>query len=202
MKDFKEIVLYYKDGCPLVPVDIAKSVTDRFKEIGNPIVLSPEVNSNEPLVVFKDNQEFLLTVGTSTVNLAVQEKYYDKLDTIIFDLVDLFNDLKIEFINIGLICSVFLSEKYKEIYFNKIFNKDSLPDNISEYNLSFFREIKFRKDNINCWERLITNSPRYNELLVQFDINCLTIKKLDLNMKLIRELLKTVDSYIEERLES
>lgn len=202
MKDFKEIVLYFKDGCPLVPIDIAKSVTDRFKEIGNPIVLNPQQNGIEQLVIFNENPEIRLTVSTSTVNIALQEKYFDELDTIIFDLVDLFNDLRIEFINIGIICSVFLSEKYKEIYYNKIFNKESLPDGVSDYNLQFFREIKFRKNNINCWERIITNSQQYKELLIQFDINCLTIKKIDLDMKLIREFLKTVDAYMEERLDS
>ena len=46
MKDLKEVVLYFKEGCPLVPVDIAKSITDRFKEIGNPIVLNPASNTN------------------------------------------------------------------------------------------------------------------------------------------------------------
>ena len=59
----------------------------------------------------------------------------------------------------------------------------------------------YRKEKINCWERLITNNNQYSELLVQFDINCLTIKKLDLDMKLIREFLKTANSYIEERLD-
>lgn len=201
MKDLKEVVLYFKEGCPLVPVDIAKSITDRFKEIGNPIVLNPASNTNEPLVIFKDNQEFMLTVGTATVNIVVEEKHFDELDTIIFDLVDLFNDLKVEFTNIGLISSLFLSEKHKDICFNKIFNKESLPDGISDFNVSFFKEIDFRKEKINCWERLITNNNQYSELLVQFDINCLTIKKLDLDMKLIREFLKTANSYIEERLD-
>jgi hypothetical protein len=76
MNDVREIVLYFKEGCPLVPVDIAKSISDRFKEIGSRVVLTPETNSNQPLVIFKENTEMMLTVGQMTVNMVVQEKYF------------------------------------------------------------------------------------------------------------------------------
>jgi hypothetical protein len=201
MNDVREIVLYFKEGCPLVPVDIAKGISDRFKEIGSPVVLTPETNSNQPLVIFKENTEMMLTVGQMTVNMVVQEKYFEKLDTIIFDLVDLFNDLKIEFVNIGVIYSLFFSEKHKELCMNKFLNVENLPNDFEEFNLAFFQKIKYKKDYLNCWERLVTNSEHFNELLVQFDINCLAIEKVDIDMKFIKEFLKIIDEHIEERID-
>ena len=201
MDDLREIVLYFKEGCSLVPIDIAKSISDRFKDIGSPLVLTPEENPNQPLVIFKENPEMMVTVGRMTVNMVIQEKYFEKMDTIIFDLVDLFNELNITFGNIGLIYSVFLSEKDKEIITNKIFNIDNLPSDINEFNTAFFKKLKFKKEYLNCWERLMTNSESFNGLLVQFDINCLSIQSIDLDMKFIRELLKIVNDYTEERLD-
>ena len=201
MDDLREIVLYFKEGCPLVPVDIAKSICDRFKDIGSPVVLTPEENSNQPLVLFKENPEMMVTVGRMTVNMVVQEKYFEKMDTIIFDLVDLFNELNITFTNIGFIYSIFLSEKDKEIITKKIFNMDNLPSDVEEFNVAFFRKIKYKNDYLNCWERLITNSDNFKGILTQFDINCLSIPNVDLNMKEIRNLLKVVNQYVEERIE-
>ncbi len=113
MDDLREVVLYFKEGCSLVPIDIAKSICDRFKDIGSPLVLTPEENTNQPLVVFKENPEMMITVGRMTVNMVIHEKHFEKMDTIIFDLVDLFNELNINFSSIGLIYSIFLSEKDK-----------------------------------------------------------------------------------------
>ena len=201
MDDLREIVLYFKEGCPLVPIDIAKSISDRFKDIGSPVVLTPEEKSNQPLVLFKENPEMLVTVGMMTVNMVIQEKYFEKMDTIIFDLVDLFNELNITFTNIGFIYSIFLSEKDKDIITKKVFNIDNLPKDVEEYNTAFFKKIKFKNEYLNCWERLITNSEQFKGLLVQFDINCLSIPSVDLDMKFIREILKEVNTYTEERIE-
>ena len=56
MNDVREIVLYFGDGSRLVPVDIAKGLTDRYSELGNPLVLTPEGNNpHSPIVVFKEN---------------------------------------------------------------------------------------------------------------------------------------------------
>ena len=201
MDDLREIVLYFKEGCPLVPIDIAKSICDRFKDIGAPVVLTPEENTNQPLVLFKENPEMMVTVGRMTVNMVLQEKYFEKMDTIIFDLVDLFNELKITFNSIGLIYSIFLSEKDKEIITKKIFNIDNLPSDVEEFNTAFFKKLKYKKEYLNCWERLITNSDNFKGLLVQFDINCLSLPPVDIDMKFIRELLKIVNEYTEERIE-
>ena len=96
MKDMREVVLYFGDGCKLVPIDIAKSLSDRFEELGKPLVLTPEASQKTaPLVVFKDNPDFMATVTQMTINLVVNHTYFEKLETIIFDVVDAFDDLNI-----------------------------------------------------------------------------------------------------------
>ncbi len=78
---------------------------------------------------------------------------------------------------------------------------DNIPSDIQEFNTAFYKRIKYKNDYLNCWERLITNSEQFKGLLVQFDINCLAIPSIDLNMKFIRELLKIVDEYTKERID-
>lgn len=197
MDDIREVVLYFKKGCKLVPFDIAKAISDRFKDIGSPGIFNPE--NSQPLVVFKENPEMMITVTLMTVNLVVSEKYFKKLDTVIFDLIDLFSDLEIEFTKIGLIYSMFLSEKNKDIFKNKLLKTDNIPEDIEDYNVSFYRKLDFKDTKLNCWERLITNSDQFNELLIQFDFNTLSDEEVNIDMKFIKELLKVSNNYIEER---
>jgi hypothetical protein len=201
MNDVREIVFCFNSGSKLVPVDIAKSLSDRFKDLGNPVVLNPEGNNIQPLIVFKENPSMMVTMTQMTINMIIDSTFFDKIDTITFDLVDLFNDLKIEFVNIGVIYSLFFSEKHKELCMNKFLNVENLPNDFEEFNLAFFQKIKYKKDYLNCWERLVTNSEHFNELLVQFDINCLAIEKVDIDMKFIKEFLKIIDEHIEERID-
>ena len=199
MNDIREVVLYFKEGCRLVPFNIAKAISDRFDEIGSPTILNPEVNSNQPMVIFKENEQMMITVTQMTVNLVVTEKHFKKLDTIIFDLVDLFDEIDIEFVKIGIIFSIFLSEKNKEIFMNKLLNTNNIPDDVEDFNVSLYRKIDFRKTKLNCWERVITNSEQFNDLLIQFDFNTLSEEVVNIDMKFIRELIDVSDKYIEER---
>ena len=199
MDDIREVVLYFKEGCRLVPFEIAKAINERFSDIGSPAIYNPEVNSNQPMLVFKDNPEMMMTVTQMTVNLVVTDSHFKKLDTIIFDLVDLFDELDITFTKIGLIYSIFLSEKNKEIFKNKLLNSDNIPDDIEDFNVSFYRKIDFKDTKLNCWERVITNSEQFNDLLFQFDFNTISSDEINIDMKFIRELLKVANDYSEER---
>lgn len=201
MNDCREIVLYFNNGSKLVPVDIAKSLSDRFKDLGNPLVLNPEGNSIQPLVVFRENASMMITMTQMTINMIIDGTYFDKMDTIIFDLVDLFNDMDIKFTKLGIVYSIFLSGKHKEIVREKLLDSSIIPNDILEFNVAFYRQLGLKKEKINCWERLITNTEKFDDLLVQFDINTDTNPDRDINMKFIREFIKLADEYSEERID-
>ena len=201
MNDVREIVLYFNGGSKLVPVDIAKSLSDRFKDLGNPLVLNPDGSSVQPLVIFKENSSMMITVTQMTINMIIDGTYFDKMDTIIFDLVDLFNDMDIKFTKLGIVYSIFLSPKHKMTVRDKLLESSIIPEDILEYNVAFYRQLDLKKEKINAWERIITNNEKFEDLLVQFDFNTDNNPDRDINMKYIREFIKLADEYSEERID-
>ena len=199
MDDRREIVLYFKGGAKLVPLDIAKSLSDRFKNLGNPLLLNQDGSGVQPLVVFNENQSMMITVTQMTINMIIDNSYFNKMDTIIFDLIDLFDELGISFIRMGLVYSIFLTERANNHIKEELTKCSLIPEDIKDFNVSFFRKLDFKKESLNCWERYISNNEKFNDLLVQFDINSEVDEKRDFNMKYIKEFIKLVDSHIEER---
>ena len=70
-----------------------------------------------------------------------------------------------------------------------------------ELNLSWYRKIDFRSSYINCWERVITDTVNFKDLLLQYDINTLVGEKVDIDMKFIKDFFKTADDYVEKRID-
>lgn len=201
MNDVREIVFCFNSGSKLVPVDIAKSLSDRFKDLGNPVVLNPEGNNIQPLIVFKENPSMMVTMTQMTINMIIDSTFFEKIDTITFDLVDLFNDLGIKFSKMGIVYSIFLSNQHKLNATNKLIESSLIPDDVLEFNIAFYKQLKLKKEPINCWERLITNSEKFDDLLVQFDFNTENDPNRDINMKYIRDFIKLCDEYSEERID-
>ena len=200
MKDMREIVLYFGKGCKLVPIDIAKSLTDRFEELGNPMVLTPDPReTHAPLVVFKDNPDFMATVTQMTINLVVNHSHFEKFETIIFDIVDAFDDLNISLVKMGLVYSIFLSPDKVEVAKNRLLNMDNLPDDLVDIRLSWYKKIPSKHGDINCWERVITDSDQFKDLLFQFDFNTNFDENANFDMKFIKEIVGIANDYTEER---
>ena len=200
MNDVREIVLYFGDGSKLVPVDIAKGLTDRYPELGNPLVLAPEGNNpHTPIVVFKENNEFMITVTLMTVNVVINHTYFDKMDTIIFDLVDMFDEENVSLSRMGIVYSLFYNSNKKDLLLDKVFNSNIIPDDMEDFRVSFFKKIKSKIGTINCWERIITDKERMSDLLYQFDFNTNYDKNADFNMKFIKEIISIADEYIDSR---
>ena len=91
MNDSKEICLYFDKNTNYNPVDIAKEICDRYKELGNPLIL-PSQGGNAPVIVFQENPEIFLRCNYFTLNFVVNHTYFNKLESIIFDLVDIFEE--------------------------------------------------------------------------------------------------------------
>jgi hypothetical protein len=143
----------------------------------------------------------MVTMTQMTINMIIDSTFFDKIDTITFDLVDLFNDLGIKFSKMGIVYSIFLSNQHKLNATNKLIESSLIPDDVLEFNIAFYKQLKLKKEPINCWERLITNSEKFDDLLVQFDFNTENDPNRDINMKYIRDFIKLCDEYSEERID-
>ncbi len=199
MKNTKEIILFYEKVPDFNLTDIAKEILDRYEYLGEPTII-PRNENNTFLVVFNKNSEFQIEINDKNVLIVMKHSYFNDLNSIVFDVVDTFEMFDTKFSRIGYISSNFESplkiEKAKEKYLNVEEFKDVL-----ELNLSWYRKINFRSSYINCWERVITDTVNFKDLLLQYDINTLVGEKVDIDMKFIKDFFKTSDDYIEKKID-
>ena len=199
MKNTKEIILFYEKVPDFNLTDIAKEILDRYEYLGEPTII-PRNENNTFLVVFNKNSELQIEINDKNVFIVMKHSYFNSLNSIVFDVVDTFEMFNTKFSRIGYISSNFESplkiEKAKEKYLNVEEFKDVL-----ELNLSWYRKINFRSSYINCWERVITDTVNFKDLLLQYDINTLVGEKVDIDMKFIKDFFKTADDYVEKRID-
>lgn len=199
MKNTKEIILFYEKVPDFNLTDIAKEILDRYEYLGEPAII-PRNENNTFLVVFNKNSELQIEINDKNVFIVMKHSYFNSLNSIVFDVVDTFEMFNTKFSRIGYISSNFESplkiEKAKEKYLNVEEFKDVL-----ELNLSWYRKIDFRSSYINCWERVITDTVNFKDLLLQYDINTLVGEKVDIDMKFIKDFFKTADDYVEKRID-
>ena len=199
MKNMKEIILFYEKVPDFNLTDIAKEILDRYEYLGEPTII-PRNENNTFLVVFNKNSELQIEINDKNVFIVMKHSYFNSLNSIVFDVVDTFEMFDTKFSRIGYISSNFESplkiEKAKEKYLNVEEFKDVL-----ELNLSWYRKIDFRSSYINCWERVITDTVNFKDLLLQYDINTLVGEKVDIDMKFIKDFFKTADDYVEKRMD-
>lgn len=199
MKNTKEIILFYEKVPDFNLTDIAKEILDRYEYLGEPTII-PKNENNTFLVVFNKNSELQIEINDKNVFIVMKHSYFNSLNSIVFDVVDTFEMFNTKFSRIGYISSNFESplkiEKAKEKYLKVEEFKDVL-----ELNLSWYRKIDFRSSYINCWERVITDTVNFKDLLLQYDINTLVGEKVDIDMKFIKDFFKTADDYIEKRID-
>lgn len=200
MKDTKEIVLFFKEDTNFSLVDASHEILSRYPELGEPILFPDDGKTRAPLILFSKNPEIQMQIGRVSVGLVINHNYFKKLETLIFDMVDTFEGLDCYFYRIGYISSIFLSPDYVDKAKSKFFKIEEL-DGVSDFNLSWYRKIKLKSSDINCWERFITDSKNFNDLLIQYDFNTNVNETIKFEMKYIKDFVRTANDFIESRID-
>lgn len=198
MKDTKEVVLFFKHNTVYKPLDVAKELSNRYEELGNPLILPETANKKNPLIVFNENKDFQIQANLLTFTIVVNHNCFERLASIIFDVVDTLNEFGCSFVRIGYISSVFLPPRCVDIAKERFLRMDYIED-VTDFNLSWYKKIDTKYGAINSWERFITDSANFDDLLCQYDFNSPAKEEVDFNMKYIKEFLKVADSYIADR---
>ena len=200
MKDTKELVLILKENTSYTPIDVAKELSNRYEELGEAIILPTSENKKTPRIIFNNNPDFQIQGNMQTFTIVVRHNYFDVLPSIIFDVVDTLEEFNCNFVRIGYVSSVFLSPKYVKKSQDRFLNMEHIEE-IKDMNLSWYRKLPMKYGEINCWERFITDSHNFNDLLCQYDFNSLATEEIKLDMKYIKEFIKYADEYIEKRID-
>ncbi len=198
MKDTKEIVLFFKENTSFSLVDISKEILVRYPELGDPIILPDNGKTRSPLILFNTNPDFQMQISRVSLNFVINHVYFKKIEEIIFDIVDLFEEAKCYFYRMGYISSIFMPSDYVDKVKDRFLCVDELED-IEDFNLSWYRSFNNKFGSINCWERFITNAVDFKDLLIQYDFNTPVQENINFEMKYIKEFIKTANDYIESR---
>lgn len=198
MNDSKEICLYFEDYVNYNPMDIAKELCSRYSELGNPVILPVTNDRRAPVIIFQENNDFFLRCNHETLNLVVSHVYFNKIESIIFDIVDTFEEYNVKFVRIGYVNNLYFNEDKIEVVRNR-YIKEEYTSDMEEFQLFMYKELNTKCGNINAWERLISEGNRKHELLIQFDFNSKQEEKLEFDMKYIKEFIKVSNDYIESR---
>lgn len=199
MNDSKEICLYFGDKLNYNPMNIAQELTSRYKELGNPILLPVTNDKRTPVIIFQENPDFYLRCNHDTLNFVVNHNYFDKLEGIIFDIIDTFEEEDIEFVRIGYVNNLYF-DKNKIEKVRNIYLKEEYTSDMEEFQIFLYKELNTKYGNINAWERVISEGNRKHELLMQYDFNSKQEEVIDFNMKYIKEFIKESNEYIESRI--
>lgn len=200
MKDTKEIVLFFEEGVNFSLLDVSREIVSRYKECGEPILFPDDGKTKAPLILFNTNPDFQIQISRVSLNFVVNHHYFKKLAALIFDMVDVFEEFKCKFYRMGYISSIFLSPDYVKRVKNRFLRVEELVD-ISEFNLCWYKRFQNKFGYINCWEKFITDSTNFKDLLIQYDINTPVDENISFDMKYIKEFIVTANDYIEKRID-
>lgn len=200
MKDTKEIVLFFRDDINFSLVDVSKELLTRYPELGEPTLIPDNGKTKAPLILFNTNPDFQIQISRISLNFLINHNYFDKLVSIIFDMVDTFEGFNCKFFRMGYISSNFLAPQYIDKVQEKFLKTNGL-DEVKEFNLSWYKILENKFGQINCWERFITDTNDFKDLLIQFDFNSPINIDVDFEIKYIKEFIKTANDYIAARMD-
>jgi len=190
------LVLFLKPNLSINFEELVSELEENFKELKNGIILNKEnKNPNYPTFVFNQNKELLIDGNNHHISINILNEYTNIKDDIIESLWDAFDYCDILFERVG-----YIKEFYKNIdnseYIKNIILNQNIAEDIDEFQISFHKNIKFNRKNINCWKRFIKMSD--TPLMISYDINTKTENIKEINYKTLKELIKFSDSYIED----
>lgn len=196
MKNTKEVILFYKGTINYDLERVSKEIESRFEDLKNPII-----SKSEGLIVFNNNDNFQIEINNKNVIIVMKYHYFNELTSIVFDVIDAFETYDVKFSRIGYISSNFESPLKIDAAKKKFLKEEEFND-VLELNLNWYRKLDFDSSYINCWERVITDSTHFKDLLLQYDINTRNDENIEFDMKFIKKFFKTADTFVESRIDS
>src|SRR5574344_22695 len=193
MNDIKEIVLYYKDGnVTYKELDVAKELQDRYPELGKPILIREGNNTNKTAIIFDNLKEFKIEINHINVSFLIYHSYFDKINSLIFDCIDIFDSQHVAFKRIGYLSNINISDSLKDILENKYLNVDNIKG--VPY-LNVFNEIEVKGYKVNIWERI-----DFEHKIIKYDFNTNQNEEVKFDMKFIKEFTSSSNSFMDGRL--
>lgn len=198
MKNEKQIVLFLKSNTTFNQTQIAAKMTEKFSELGSPIILPPNENdTNQPLIIF--NQGIMnVTINYNDVSMVFFEDNKDSCNELIVDLIDFFTDYSFDFVRMGYISTFLNGKKERENFKKKMFAEENVIND--DFQLAWYSKESIDSVLVNVWERYFTDFNQNIDLVSIFDINTPIDEEYNISSDFVGNFLKKCDKFIENKL--
>lgn len=198
MKNQKQIVLFLKKNTHFNQTRLAAKLNEKFIQLGNPLILPPnEKDLNQPLIIFNQGM-ITLTINYNEISFIFSEERKQEENQLLVEIIELFENLDLDFIRMGYISTYINGKKEKERFKEKIFKEEKLIND--DFQLAWYTKELIDSVSVNVWERYFTDFHNNLELVSIFDINTPVEEEYNISSEFIETFLKKCDKFIEEKL--
>jgi len=190
----REIGLFFHRKYIYDPINIAEQLKSSFPDLGEAVILPVDESNNNPVFIFDKNSNFTIYASLSNIIVKLGPSKYPNIKGILGVILNIFSDEKIEFTRLGIVNTIVLGEKEKNLFINNAFEAKQIIM-AKEIELSYFQNIDYKDKILNCWKRYISN----NELFyVVVDINTQMEDIFEINIKNIMKFIEFALEYMEQ----
>lgn len=199
MINYKQILLEFENDTIFKTSSIVSMLLDLYPELGNEVVLPidmvSEKEANVPVFYFEQNDNFKIYCNFYNFTLIVAEDYINKIEKIIAEVIDIFNNFNIKFVGMAYTIEQEENKKKIEILKNKFINPYDTRDS-DELFLNFVRYFKNSGFEIRCLEGYSTLDNRF---LTHFEFNTKVTESTVIDYDSFYNLYKNLNIYLKEK---
>lgn len=183
MIDSLQIVLFFEENDTYNPVKIAAMLSEKIKEIGNPVVLSIEesIRAGAPFLIFQQEKIELLA-DFNKLRLTLRGDLVAVSEKILKSILEIFE--KDKYLRIGVV----IKKSFDKEIFKTIKEQTGCNDaflNSREFKLSWLDDAEFEDAAINKWINYLSDEANKNHVDCFYDFNTKIDSNIDLKSEVI-----------------
>lgn len=198
MKNEKQVVLFLKPNTIFNQTQIAAKMTEKFSELGNPMILPPNDNDKAQALIIFNQGVMNVSINYNDVSMVFFEEEKDACNKLVVDLIDFFTDYSFDFVRMGYISTFLNGKKERESFKKKMFASDDIIND--DFQLAWYSKESIDSVLVNVWERYFTDFNQNIDLVTIFDINTPIDEEYNISSEFVGNFLKKCDKFIENKL--
>lgn len=195
MEDNIQIGLFFSRKYIFDPLTMANNFKEKIKSLGEVVLLPIDEKNNNPVIIFEKGEDIRLVMTFTNIMITFkndQDKFFKES---MKKIMEILKKSDIDITRIGYINNKILGTKEADLFKNNAFDNNEILES-DEFQLSYYKQDKIDKLNINCWKRYFTD---YEKFVISFDINTLIDEQHDINYKFVLDFVTLCQDYIEEK---
>ncbi len=195
MEDNIQIGLFFSRKYIFDPLTMANNFKEKIKSLGEVVLLPIDEKNNNPVIIFEKGEDIRLVMTFTNIMITFkndQDKFFKES---MKKIMEILKKSDIDITRIGYINNKILGTKEADLFKNNAFDNNEILES-DEFQLSYYKQDKIDKLNINCWKRYFTD---YEKFIISFDINTLIDEQHDINYKFVLDFVTLCQDYIEEK---